>query len=531
MLRLERPAARNAMDTQMLAEIEHLRGHTRRRRGPGAGDQLLRPHGALRRRQHQGGDRRRAQGRADAALRRRLRPDRRLSEAGDCAVCHGDVVGGGAEVAIACDMRIGGSNLRMRFPGAALGVPWARRLVRPCGPRRRQVPALLLARWAPARPCGSAFVNRVARGRGQRTRRSSSATESRRPPRGGDRAVKRMLHSGTTWESRAPRARARSVAAQRPPASPGRDGAWAGWTGPDRRRRRPPGEIGKPFLAALEQFGGRAGDRHGPPPVRHGRHGWEKVGSRRGDVLDRDSARLPGRGSGCGRPPRLRDRRRRGRAARSTWRGPATVLRGDRLPLAPRRLVYASPSPPTGSTATCRGLLEEVTSRCTSSSRHPYSAHKAKVEGTARTRGSSATPKPTPTSSRPCGVAGPRARRRCCLRPDPARCAVEARRLPAGGAGRSAGAGAAAGPARPGVSMTTRTTSPRPSRPPPSAVANAGVYDLAGPGRWPRPRRELGWHWSPLRGWRSAPPPSCSPRFRTCPSRAACGSRRSAGRC
>jgi enoyl-CoA hydratase len=39
------------------------------------------------------------------------------------AVCHGDVVGGGAEIAVACDMRIGGSNLRMRFPGAALGVP------------------------------------------------------------------------------------------------------------------------------------------------------------------------------------------------------------------------------------------------------------------------------------------------------------------------------------------------------------------------------------------------------------------------
>src|SRR4029079_8529170 len=39
------------------------------------------------------------------------------------AACHGDVVGGGAEVAVACDLRVGGSNLRMRFPGAALGVP------------------------------------------------------------------------------------------------------------------------------------------------------------------------------------------------------------------------------------------------------------------------------------------------------------------------------------------------------------------------------------------------------------------------
>src|SRR6201986_3945253 len=36
------------------------------------------------------------------------------------AVCHGDVVGGGAEIAIACDMRVGGAHLRLRFPRAAL---------------------------------------------------------------------------------------------------------------------------------------------------------------------------------------------------------------------------------------------------------------------------------------------------------------------------------------------------------------------------------------------------------------------------
>ena len=50
------------------------------------------------------------------------------------AVCHGAVVGGGAEVAIACDLRVGGSNLRMRFPGAALNVPVGpARLVTLCG--------------------------------------------------------------------------------------------------------------------------------------------------------------------------------------------------------------------------------------------------------------------------------------------------------------------------------------------------------------------------------------------------------------
>jgi enoyl-CoA hydratase len=50
------------------------------------------------------------------------------------AACHGACVGGGAEIAVACDLRIGGSNLRLRFPGAALGVPVGpARLVSLCG--------------------------------------------------------------------------------------------------------------------------------------------------------------------------------------------------------------------------------------------------------------------------------------------------------------------------------------------------------------------------------------------------------------
>jgi enoyl-CoA hydratase/carnithine racemase len=50
------------------------------------------------------------------------------------AACHGACVGGGAEIAVACDLRVGGSNLRLRFPGAALGVPVGpARLVTLCG--------------------------------------------------------------------------------------------------------------------------------------------------------------------------------------------------------------------------------------------------------------------------------------------------------------------------------------------------------------------------------------------------------------
>jgi len=50
------------------------------------------------------------------------------------AACHGACVGGGAEIAVACDLRVGGSNMRLRFPGAALGVPVGpARLVTLCG--------------------------------------------------------------------------------------------------------------------------------------------------------------------------------------------------------------------------------------------------------------------------------------------------------------------------------------------------------------------------------------------------------------
>lgn len=39
------------------------------------------------------------------------------------AVCTGNVVGAGAELAAACDLRVGGENLKLLFPGAKLGVP------------------------------------------------------------------------------------------------------------------------------------------------------------------------------------------------------------------------------------------------------------------------------------------------------------------------------------------------------------------------------------------------------------------------
>lgn len=39
------------------------------------------------------------------------------------AVCVGNCVGAGAELAAGCDLRVGGDNLKLMFPGAKLGVP------------------------------------------------------------------------------------------------------------------------------------------------------------------------------------------------------------------------------------------------------------------------------------------------------------------------------------------------------------------------------------------------------------------------
>ena len=133
-LRMERTKARNAINTQMLAEmLEHLA--------------VARTDDAVRvlvvsSADHMGLS-------AGADVKETLDDEgkvRRMQLFADLydeivafpkptiAVCHGDVVGGGAEIAVACDMRVGGANLRMRFPGAALGVPVGpARLVTLCG--------------------------------------------------------------------------------------------------------------------------------------------------------------------------------------------------------------------------------------------------------------------------------------------------------------------------------------------------------------------------------------------------------------
>ncbi|MEO7197894.1 MAG: enoyl-CoA hydratase/isomerase family protein [Solirubrobacterales bacterium] len=134
LIRLDRPEARNAMDTLML---EELLAHLESARG----DDDLRvlivsstDHMSL----SAGADVREELDRDGAIRRMQLFADLYDGLVAfprpTIAVCHGAVVGGGAEVAVACDLRVGGSNMRLRFPGAGLGVPVGpARLVTLCG--------------------------------------------------------------------------------------------------------------------------------------------------------------------------------------------------------------------------------------------------------------------------------------------------------------------------------------------------------------------------------------------------------------
>lgn len=134
LLRLDRPDARNAMNTEMLDEIL---GHLATAREDEAVRVLVfssTDHMAFS---------------AGADVREELSDDakvHRMQLFADVydqitefpkptiAACHGACVGGGAEVAVCCDLRVGGSNLRLRFPGGALGVPVGpARLVTLCG--------------------------------------------------------------------------------------------------------------------------------------------------------------------------------------------------------------------------------------------------------------------------------------------------------------------------------------------------------------------------------------------------------------
>ncbi len=122
-LRLDRPQARNAIDSAMLSALEQALAEL-------AADDDLR---ALvlsttdSRALSAGAD---VREQLDAAAGvARMEAFARLYAAVEAfplpaiAVCVGNVVGAGAELAAGCDLRVGGDNLQMAWAGAALGVP------------------------------------------------------------------------------------------------------------------------------------------------------------------------------------------------------------------------------------------------------------------------------------------------------------------------------------------------------------------------------------------------------------------------
>jgi len=203
LLRLARPESRNAIDTQMLVEmLEHLA--------------VARDDGAVRVLAISSSDHMGLSAGADIkeALDEEAKVKRMqlFADAYDAivafpkptiAVCHGDVVGGGAEVAIACDMRVGGSNLRMRFPGAALGVPVGpARLVTLCGLATAKY-LLLSSRTVGAdEALRLGLVNRIAPAAGtEEAAVELAASVAAHPPEAVAR-LKQMLHAWDDVEGR-----------------------------------------------------------------------------------------------------------------------------------------------------------------------------------------------------------------------------------------------------------------------------------------------------------------------------------------
>jgi enoyl-CoA hydratase len=225
LLRLDRPRARNAINTEMLERLlEHL-GAAREDDGVrvlvvSSSDHMGLSAGAdVREQLDEEGGQRRMQLFADLydALTAFPKPT--------VAACHGDVVGAGAEIAVCCDMRVGGSNLRMRFPGAALGVPVGpARLVTLCGLATAKY-LLLSSRTVGAdEALRLGLVNRVAPAAAtEQTALELAAEVARHPPEAVAR-LKRLLHEWDGVEERTAREGEGQVEWQRSgPGLPSRD--------------------------------------------------------------------------------------------------------------------------------------------------------------------------------------------------------------------------------------------------------------------------------------------------------------------
>ncbi len=112
------------------------------------------------------------------------------------AACHGACVGGGAEIAVACDLRVGGSNMRLRFPGAALGVPVGpARLVTLCGLSVAKYALLTSKEISAEQALRWGLVHKVAPAQATEEAALTLAAHMSTMPRESLRRMKSMLHS------------------------------------------------------------------------------------------------------------------------------------------------------------------------------------------------------------------------------------------------------------------------------------------------------------------------------------------------
>ena len=195
LLRLERDEARNAMNTAMLEEmLEHLASamddEAVRVLVISSNDHLGLSAGAdVREELDDEGNVHRME------LFARLYDELTAFPKPTVAACHGSVVGGGAEVAIACDLRVGGSNLRMRFPGSALNVPVGpARLVTLCGLSTAKYLLLSSRNVGADEALRMNLIHRVApAARTEEAARELAAEVAQHPPEAVAR-LKQMLH-------------------------------------------------------------------------------------------------------------------------------------------------------------------------------------------------------------------------------------------------------------------------------------------------------------------------------------------------
>jgi enoyl-CoA hydratase/carnithine racemase len=205
-LRLDRPEARNAMNSELLAAVEDALAEL-------AGDPSLRvlifsttDVKAL----SAGADVREELDAAGGVAR--MEAFARLYAAVEAfplptiAVCVGNVVGAGAELAAGCDLRVGGDNLHLAWAGARLGVPVGpARLVTLCGLSvakyllltSKEVDAEMALRWG--------LVHKVAPAQSTEDAALQLAAQVAEHPPEAVARLKRMLHD---WDGVEDRSRA-----------------------------------------------------------------------------------------------------------------------------------------------------------------------------------------------------------------------------------------------------------------------------------------------------------------------------------